>query len=167
MKLQSLVLAAALATSFGSAAAKTVDIDLQGGPVLWTTHEIGATHTAGAFSDTYTFSDYTAAASYVTGGLVNTATWYSDITFTGATLNGVDVPGLNVFAWSAVAFLNEKVSGPLTLTVNGFVNAKGSNTASYGGVFTVTSAVPEPATYGMLAGGMAVLAFAARRRKQK
>ena len=166
MKLQSLVLAAALAGTFGSAAAKTVDIDLKGGPLLWTTHEIGATHTAGAFSDTFTFSDYTAAASYVTGGLVNTATWYSDLTFTGATLNGVSVPGLNLFALSGVGFLNTYVTGPLTLTVNGFVTAKGSNTASYGGAFTVLSAVPEPTTYGMLIGGMGVLAFAARRRKQ-
>ncbi|GGY17906.1 PEP-CTERM sorting domain-containing protein [Massilia dura] len=165
MKLQSLVLAAALTGTFGGASAATIDIELKGGPVFWTTHEIGATHTAGAFSDTFTFSDYSAAASYVTGGLVNTATFVSDITFTGATLNGINVSYGNLFAWSGVGFA-EKVTGPLTLTIEGFVKAKGSNTASYGGVFTAISAVPEPSTYGMLIGGMGVLAFAARRRKQ-
>ncbi|MRV74210.1 PEP-CTERM sorting domain-containing protein [Duganella sp. FT92W] len=36
--------------------------------------------------------------------------------------------------------------------------------AKYSGEVTVT-AVPEPATYGMLLGGMGVLAFLARRRK--
>jgi hypothetical protein len=167
MKLHTLALTAVLAGTFGSASATTVDIDLKGGPVLWTTHEVGATHTAGVFSDTFTFSDYTAPVSYVTGGLVNTATWLSDITFTGATLNGVEVPGFNWSFLSSVGFVNAKVTGPLTLTVNGFVTARGSNTASYGGVFTVLSAVPEPSTYGMLIGGMGVLAFAARRRKQQ
>lgn len=168
MKLHSLVLAGVLAGSFGAASADTIDIGLNGGPVFWTTDEVGATHTAGVFSDTFTFSDYSAASSYVFGGLINTATTVSKITFTGATLNGVDLfIANNVFGRSAVGIAN-KATGPLTLTINGFVTAPAAgDTASYGGVFTVTSAVPEPATYGMLIGGMAVLGFAARRRKQK
>ncbi|WP_338763803.1 FxDxF family PEP-CTERM protein [Massilia sp. METH4] len=97
---------------------------------------------------------------------MNTATFFTDITFTGATLNGVDVPFYNVWPFSSVLFKDVDVTGPLTLVVNGTVTTRFGGTASYGGMFSVTSAVPEPATYGMLAGGLAVLAFAARRRNR-
>lgn len=89
----------------------------------------------------------------------------SDITFTGATINGISVRIDNLSAWSTISFRDVDVTGPLTLVVNGFVSSQAGGTASYGGTFTVTGAVPEPATYGMLAGGLGLLAFAARRRK--
>lgn len=62
-----------------------------------------------------------------------------------------------------------KSMGPLTadsyyLQVSGTVLA--SNDASYAGHLTLAP-VPEPATYGMMLGGLGVLGFLARRRKNQ
>jgi hypothetical protein len=161
MKLKSLVLAAALLPAFGSAYADNFDVTLVGGPQLWSAH-LGATHTTGNFSDTFTFTNYSAASGTVWGSLINNAGW-SDVDFTSATLNGVDVSTADLGPLSILAIFGQDVTGPLTLVVNGTVTGA---VASYGGEVSV-SAVPEPSTYGMLIGGMGVLAFLARRRKQQ
>ncbi|WP_338763805.1 hypothetical protein [Massilia sp. METH4] len=57
MKLKSFVIAALAAGTVGGASAKTVDITLAGGPQTWTSFKVSATHTAGSFSDTFTFSN--------------------------------------------------------------------------------------------------------------
>ncbi len=162
MKLKSLVLAAALLPAFGSAFADDFTVDLIGGPNVWSAH-LGATHTTGAFSDTFTFSNYSADNGTVFASLINTATTWSDLTFDTVTLNGVNISTGDIGPLSIAAILGQNVTGPLTLAVSGTVTGQ---VASYGGDFNVTTPVPEPATYGMLAGGLAVLAFAARRRKQ-
>lgn len=163
MKLHSIVLAAALATTAGAASAANYVIDLKGGPVTWSS-DIDVFAQAGAFSDTFTFTNYTAAAGSATVGLINVSNLVTDIDFTSVTLNGVNALIDNGFV-STANLGNVAVSGPLTLVVNGFVTADADTRVGYGGSLSVT-AVPEPATYGMLLGGMAVLGFAARRRKQ-
>ncbi|MBB3225312.1 FxDxF family PEP-CTERM protein [Pseudoduganella umbonata] len=161
MKLKSLVLAAALLPAFGSAFAEDITIDLIGGPNVYSAL-VGNTHTEGAFSDTFTFTGFSGAGT-VFAGLINNAAPWSDVSFTEVTLNGVDVNTADLGPLSIAAILGQDVTGPLTLVVSGTVTG---DVATYGGNFTVT-AVPEPATYGMLAGGLGVLAFAARRRKQQ
>lgn len=162
MKLKSLVLAAALLPAFGSAFAEDFTIDLQGGPNLYSAF-VGNTHTAGQFSDTFTFNNFSGDGT-VFAGLISTATNLGKLSFTDVSLNGVDIAAGNVGPLSIAAILGQDVTGPLTLVVSGNVSGQ---VGSYGGDFNVTTPVPEPATYGMLAGGLGVLAFAARRRKQK
>ena len=58
-------------------------------------------------------------------------------------------------------FSDLPVNGLLTLVISGESFGK----ASYAGTIDVTSAVPEPTTYGMLLGGLGVMGFLARRRK--
>ncbi|WP_338769789.1 FxDxF family PEP-CTERM protein [Massilia sp. METH4] len=162
MKLKSLALAAALLPAFGSALAADYTIDLIGGPNVYSA-SLGASHLAGSFTDTFTFTGFSGEGT-VFGSLINTATSVSDLSFTSITLNGVNVDSGDIGPLSIAAILGQEVSGPLTLVVSGTVTG---NAASYGGDFNVTSPIPEPATYGMLAGGLGVLAFAARRRKQQ
>ena len=52
-------------------------------------------------------------------------------------------------------------SGSYALHIAG--NSKGSS--SYAGTLSVTSAVPEPETYGMMLAGLGLMGFVARRRK--
>jgi hypothetical protein len=163
MKLKSLAVAAALLPAFGSAFADDFTVDLIGGPNVWSAH-LGATHTTGDFTDTFTFSNYSASNGTVFASLINTATTWSDLSFTSVTLNGENIATGDIGPLSIAAILGQDVTGPLTLVVSGSVTGQ---VASYGGDFNVTTPVPEPATYGMLAGGLGVLAFAARRRKQK
>ena len=160
--MKSLALAAALLPAFGSAYAEDITVDLLGGPNVWSAH-LGATHTTGDFSDTFTFTNFDGNGT-VFASLISTATNVSSLSFTDVTLNGVDVPTAQLGPLSIAAILGQDVTGSLTLVVSG--NVAGP-VASYGGDFNVTSPVPEPATYGMLAGGLGVLAFAARRRKQQ
>ena len=163
MKLKSLVLAAALLPAFGSAFADDYAIDLIGGPTEWSA-VLGATHTTGDFSDTFTFTNYTAATGTVFASLINNANDWAQIDFTSVTLNGTAVSTADLGPLSIAAIFGQDVTGPLTLVVNGTVTG---SVASYGGEFSVATPVPEPATYGMLIGGMGVMAFLARRRKQQ
>jgi hypothetical protein len=166
MKLKSLLLAATLAFSSAAALAAPVptyiDVTVTGSGPTWTA-EYGASHTAGDFIDVYTF-----LPSSVTG--LTDISFYNfarstafNITFTGAELSGVPIPYTNS---GGVGFsfggLIADFTGPLVLTISGTSGATGS----YAGTLNV-SAVPEPETYAMMLGGLGLLGFMARRRKQQ
>ena len=138
-------------------------ISMDGGPMNWTA-DFGTSHIDGlAFTDTYTFS-YSGVPGSGQGYFLNMKNFMftpvSAIHFTSATLDGTALPLFNGVL-SGSLFLNIPVSGLVTLVIKG----TDTGVASYAGTLDVTSPVPEPATYGMLLGGLAVLGVAARRRK--
>lgn len=161
MKLKSLLLAALLATSFGTAYADDYTaptVALNGGPTDWTV-SFGTSHVNGPFTDTYTFV-YSGLPGAAVGFFANVANSAGSINFGGASLNGEALNVVNSGWISGSYFENVPVSGILTLIITG----TSANGASYAGTLDV-SAVPEPATYGMLLGGLALVGMAARRRK--
>ena len=163
MKLQSIVLAALLSTAFGGAMAENYTVPavtLNGEAPHWT-GAFGVSHTAGLFTDTYTFN-YTGVPAAAEGFFANFSNSSSDINFTGAWLNGTALQTTDFLTMSGSVFKDVAVAGKLTLVISG--KAIG-NAASYAGTIDVTSAVPEPTTYGMLLGGLGVMGFLARRRK--
>ena len=166
MKLKSLVLAAMLAAgSMGVAQADdnwSETIALAGGPTAWTA-DFGHAHTVlGAFTDTYTFT-YSGAAGDAFGFFANLKNPAGDINFNSASLDGSSIPTLNFGPVSGSAFLLVPVAGAIELIIKGHTV---SGVASYAGTISVLSAVPEPGTYGMMLGGLALLGVVARRRKQ-
>jgi hypothetical protein len=137
--------------------------DVSGSPAFTgLTSAFSALHTAGAFTDTFTFTlpGITAASTSVTTIGMGVA----DIDFASATLNGQPL----VLTTDAGGFIevlftpfDYAVSGPLTLIIKGTSAAN----ASYSGTLNVT-AVPEPESYALLLAGLGVLGFVARRRRQ-
>ncbi len=137
-------------------------IIMDGGPTDWTA-DFGTSHTDGLlFTDTYTFV-YSGSPGTAQGYFLNLKNFLvspaTSIHFNSATLDGTPLPVANGLL-SGSFFFNVPVSGPVTLVIKG----KDNGTASYSGTLDITSAVPEPATYGMLLGGLAMLGLATRRR---
>jgi PEP-CTERM motif len=83
------------------------------------------------------------------------------------TLNGKiadDFDSLYTKKWSFIG-LESTVNSPFVLDLAGVV--KNAAVAGYSGEITITSAVPEPATYGMLLGGLGIMGFLARRKSKQ
>jgi len=172
MKLKSILIAglfAAVSSASAWAEDLTANVSLVPGPMDLSAG-FSLTHVwSGAFTDTINIGP-AIGPSMVEGSLITIGMGSANIDFLSATLNGnplsfTATPGGYAEAgilWPAT------MSGPLTLIVNGFAGSSGGPTsisASYAGTVNVYPAVPEPETYGMMLGGLGVLAFLARRRK--
>ncbi|QBE63452.1 FxDxF family PEP-CTERM protein [Pseudoduganella lutea] len=159
-------LAAALAVAGTAQADDTVtNVNLGGNGDGTLSAHFGVTHTeAGSFIDTFNFSP-TSGSWFVDSSLVQIGFQpSSDIDFHWAEINGhamtLTPNGVFEYGW----MINEPILGPLVLTVYGTVAGLGGGaSASFAGTINI-SPIPEPGTYGMLLGGLGMLAWMSRRK---
>ncbi|AXA93689.1 FxDxF family PEP-CTERM protein [Massilia sp. YMA4] len=168
MKLSTIALTAALLASGGAYADDiTTNVNLAGDSPPHLTGAFGITHyEGGEFTDTITFSptygEWFVDSSLITVGF-NPAT---NINFSYAEINGHAMSLSPAGVYEYAYMVQEPIMGPLVLTVYGAVDTGDwSASASYAGTINIAP-VPEPATYGMLMGGLGILAWLARRHKQ-
>jgi hypothetical protein len=167
MKIKSFIAAAALTLAASSAFADTTVVALTQDPanVYNYTGGFNISHTS-AFTDTFTFTP-SFANSTVDAVLTSIGfTKVTNIDFTSVTLNGQALNITNGQVDIAQTLTRLSLTGPLTLIVSGKAGTAGTTdfNASYSGTINVT-AVPEPETFAMLGAGLALVGFAARRRK--
>jgi hypothetical protein len=160
MKIKSFVAAAVLSlAASASFAATTVTLTQDAVNANKYTGGFTVTHT-NAFTDTFNFTPVlpssVVSASLISIGFTNP----DNIDFTSVTLNGFALKVVNGIVDTAITSSQLNLTGPLTLVVSGLSGTG----ASYSGTINVT-AVPEPETFAMLGAGLALVGFAARRRK--
>jgi len=158
MSIKSLALAAAIAATSSTAFANDV-VDAPAFAGLTST--FAALHSAGAFTDTFTFT--LPGITSANASIITIGAGVADIDFTSATLNSMPLV-LTTDAGGFVELLytpsSYAVTGPLTLIVKG----TSASNASYSGTLNVT-AVPEPETVALMLAGLGVMGFVARRRR--
>ncbi|WP_202413485.1 FxDxF family PEP-CTERM protein [Duganella sp. CY15W] len=111
-------------------------------------------------SDTITFNG-------LASGTYNVILSYHSnlVDITSATLNNQNTAyAANIPGYFSVGGFTITSGSPFTLVLNG-TQVLADNLHNYHGSITV-SPVPEPATYGMLLGGLGLVGFMARRKKQ-
>jgi hypothetical protein len=171
MKLPTYLAAAALAAACGHAAAENVNASftLNGSPPLQT-GAYSVTHMqSGAFTDTITFTP-NVGLSFVDASLITIGLDATNIDLTSVMLGfePMTVTSSSGGLVEMAAVYHADAMGILQITVNGWAGVTGGASglpvnAVYAGTLNV-AAVPEPATYGMLLGGLGVLGWLARRR---
>jgi len=166
MKLSAIALAAALVASTDAYAEDlTNNVNLGGDAADILTASFGVTHLeSGEFYDTFNFSptygDWMVDSSLITIGFRPE----SDIDFIKTEINNHWLTLSPTGAYEYALMLQEPITGPLVMHVYGYVNGTMDASASYGGTINIMP-VPEPTTYGMLIGGLGILAWLARRRQ--
>jgi hypothetical protein len=168
MKLRSLALGLVLATSSFVASAAAFTVTLTPTTPNHLTASFGDTPVLGSFTDVFTFTPNltpgSSASAYFFNFALDGQGSYDPnlvITFSAADLNGTPFGISNGGAFPQAGAYVPSTGGPLVLTVSGI-----SSGGSYSGVVNVTLApVPEPATYGMMAAGLALLGVVARRKR--
>ena len=167
MKLKTILATLALGLATGSSFAVTT--------AIFTSGPDDSIHIGDSFksklastSDLYTFT--ITAPAFINGSLTATALGKTlQYDFTSVMLDG---PGSNDFVYAITGPLTKEhveitesllVAGSYTLRVLG--KTVGTKGGSWGGDLNLVAAIPEPETYALLAGGLGVLAFVARRRR--
>lgn len=168
MKLKSLLIGTVLAaTSMTSYAAvgdsQNVNVALSGSPAIGYSTNFGLNHLViGSFTDVFTFSPSVGPSLLNAWVQTMNLGGNHDIDFVSADLNGNALTFTPNGVFESGTLNPTWVSGPLVLTVNGISN---SATASYSGTLNIDP-VPEPETYLMMLGGLGILSYIGRRRKQ-
>jgi len=167
--------AAALALSGATLAAHAADISLSPAPidleagVGLANRLIAGNNTGNTFADQYTFS------------LSGVSNVLADIySFSGNAKNGLDITGFSLYnaAGNLVSAGSQLSTGKTDQWVldlgqltadNYYLQVSGAVLSQAAGSYTTNlsiSAVPEPATYGMLLGGLAIVGLATARRRK-